>query len=98
HFSEVEPRLATRIFTIHCSHLPSSDRPSCGLGITCTLITCPTCAAAAAPASVAAFTAATSPRKNPVTYPLPTFSQPTSERSEERRVGKECRLGMALTD
>jgi len=34
--------------------------------------------AADAPASVAAFTAATSPRKKPVTYPLPIFSHPTS--------------------
>src|SRR5581483_4888042 len=50
-----------------CSQRPSPLSASCGRGITCTLTTCPTWAAAAAPASVAAFTAATSPRKNPVT-------------------------------
>src|SRR5579863_2145911 len=60
----------------YSNHLPSPLNPSCGRGITWTLTTEPTCAAAAAPESVAAFTAATSPRKNTVTYPLPTFSQP----------------------
>src|SRR5919106_1617770 len=52
---------------------PSS---SCGRGITCTLITCPTRPAASAPASTAAFTAATSPLTNAVTMPLPALSQP----------------------
>src|SRR6266851_3048919 len=51
----------------YCSHRPRPARPSCGRGITCTPTTCPTWAAAAAPASVAALTAATSPRKKPVT-------------------------------
>src|SRR4051812_4491060 len=51
-------------------------RSSWGRAMTCTLMTVPTRPAASAPASTAAFTAATSPRTNAVTMPLPALSQP----------------------
>src|SRR5207247_1893458 len=51
-------------------------KSSWGRAMTWTLITVPTRPAASAPASTAAFTAATSPRTNAVTMPLPALSQP----------------------
>jgi len=60
----------------YSSHLPKTAQSGrADGGITWTLTPRRLCAAAAAPESVAALTAQTSPRKNTVTYPLPTFSQ-----------------------
>src|SRR4029450_13397702 len=70
-----EDRLA---FTVAFPIGSASSRFAWGRGVTCTETSSPTRRAAAAPASVAAFTAATSPRTNAVTYPAPIFSHPTS--------------------